>query len=90
MDEAEYIQKQKEEEDRYEARCLRCGQCCGVGDGDLCVNLAKDKDDKYYCKDYEFRICQHVTLSGKHFICIPIRVFLEFNPPYPKCAYSKL
>ena len=84
-----YLERQKEQAKEYEARCRRCGACCGVKASDPCINLIKDGDDKYFCKAYDNRIGQQVTVSGKSFSCIPIRVFLQFNPPYPKCAYSK-
>ncbi|MDP1853241.1 MAG: hypothetical protein Q8L26_03425 [Candidatus Omnitrophota bacterium] len=89
IDNDRYMEKQEDEFAKHEARCVRCGSCCGVTDGNLCVKLGRDACNKYFCKDYENRIGQQVTVSGKHFSCIPIRVFLQFNPPYPKCAYSR-
>lgn len=88
MEEVRYSQKQEEEFERYEGRCLRCGACCGTYDGDLCRNLIKRSDNKYYCRVYENRIGQQATVSGKRFACIPIRDFLKFNSSYPNCAYS--
>ncbi|PIQ88558.1 MAG: hypothetical protein COV72_07420 [Candidatus Omnitrophica bacterium CG11_big_fil_rev_8_21_14_0_20_42_13] len=89
MDKFLYTQKQEEDFKRHEDQCLRCGSCCGAYDGDPCRNLVKISAAQYQCKDYEHRIGQQMTVSGKHFACIPIRVFLTFNSGYPNCAYSK-
>lgn len=86
MDNTEYLKKQKEEEARYEARCRRCGACCGANDGDPCLNLRQDKNGKYYCNVYETRIGMHKTRSGKAFACVPIRD-LKPNLPFKGCAY---
>lgn len=82
-----YFSKQKEQLSKYEALCHRCGNCCGVRDGDPCVNLAKDSQNKYYCKNYHQRLGGQVTVSGKKFNCVPIRDLAKFDAPYPDCAY---
>lgn len=89
MDEDLYHTKQEEEEAGYEALCNRCGACCGALDGDLCVNLVKDGLDKYYCKIYDNRFGMQVTLSGKSFRCIPIRILRGSGVSYPGCPYFK-
>ena len=89
MDKLKYSEKLKDTLDKYEGLCCHCGSCCGSTDGDHCIHLTKKSDNKYYCKVYKNRIGMQVTVSGTQFACIPIRDFLKFNPPYPKCAYSK-
>ncbi|MBU1870216.1 MAG: hypothetical protein KJ818_07090 [Candidatus Omnitrophica bacterium] len=86
MDEINYSQKQKEEQDKYEALCRRCGACCGANDGDPCLNLDKGQDGKYYCKVYDHRVGLQKTKSGKVFACVPIRD-LKPNLPFVGCAY---
>jgi len=81
-----YLQKLKEEEARYEAKCRRCGACCGAYDGDPCVHLKKDEAGKYYCPVYDHRIGMQKTVSGKNFACVPIRD-LRPNLPFKGCAY---
>ena len=84
-----YLKKQIEQEEQHEDKCLRCGACCGVNDGDPCANLAKDGLNKYYCKTYDDRLGRQKTVSGKDFTCVMIRDVLRFEPPYSECAYSR-
>jgi Fe-S-cluster containining protein len=86
LDEPAYFEKQDKEFREYEARCKRCGACCGVKDNDPCLNLRKDNSGKYYCDVYENRIGMHKTVSGKEFACVPIRD-LSPNLPFKGCAY---
>ena len=86
MDRVAYLQKQKEEEERYEARCKRCGACCGANSEDPCVRLNKDKAAKYYCSVYGARIGKQATISGKEFSCVPIR-YLRPRLSFKDCAY---
>jgi len=86
MDEMAYSQKQKEEEQKYEALCRRCGACCGAYGTDPCVRLKKDAGGKYYCNDYDNRIGLQTTISGKNFACVPIRD-LRPNLPFKGCVY---
>jgi uncharacterized cysteine cluster protein YcgN (CxxCxxCC family) len=88
MDEPAYLKKQEKEEKEYEARCKRCGACCGMKDNDPCINLRKDGFGKFYCDVYENRIGMHKTVSGKEFACVPIRD-LSPNLPFKGCAYYK-
>ncbi|MFA5145329.1 MAG: hypothetical protein WC723_04935 [Candidatus Omnitrophota bacterium] len=88
MDEAVYSQKQKEEEEKYEARCKRCGSCCGAASGDVCTRLSKDDAGRYYCTVYDTRIGQQKTISGVEFSCVPIR-YLRDKLPFKDCAYYK-
>jgi len=86
MDRAAYLQKQKEAEDRYEARCKRCAACCGANSEDPCSRLSKDKAAGYYCSVYATRIGKQLTISGKEFSCVPIR-YLQPQLPFKECAY---
>ena len=86
MDEDAYLQRQKEEQDKYEARCLRCGACCGAHDEDPCLKLRKEEGGKYYCSIYDHRIGMQKTASGKNFACVPIRD-LKPSLPFKGCAY---
>jgi len=86
MTEEAYLLKQKEEQDKYEALCKRCGACCGANDGDPCVKLARDESGKYYCTVYATRIGMQKTRSGVNFACVPIRD-LRPNLPFKDCAY---
>ena len=89
MQEREFLQKQKEEESRYESCCKRCGACCGAYDGDPCTRLGKDASGKYYCNAYDKRIGMQKTVSGKQFACVPIRDLMP-NLPFSGCAYYNI
>ena len=77
FDQERYEQKMKEEQERWEAKCGRCGACCGAFDGDPCEHLRKDESHKYYCSIYENRFGVHKTISGKEINCVPIRNILH-------------
>lgn len=87
MSAMDYAKYQDEKLDEHEALCKRCGACCGAGN-DPCTDLRKDKDGRYYCKSYDNRIGQHLTVSGKQFTCIPIRDVLLYAPPSLDCGYA--
>jgi hypothetical protein len=89
MIENNYTQKQKEEQEKYEALCKRCGSCCGAGDGDPCVKLRVDEAGKYFCSIYATRLGMQKTRSGVNFACVPIRD-LRPNLPLKGCAYYNL
>ena len=89
MDRILYLQKQDEQFMDYEALCLRCGHCCGAGDGDPCINLARDCQDRYYCKAYQVRLGSQKTVSGKEFTCVAIRELLKRRALHPQCPYYK-
>jgi len=88
MDRTAYLQRQKEEEAGYEARCKRCGACCGSLGDDPCSRLRKEASGKYFCSVYDTRIGKQFTISGKEFSCVPIR-YLRPQLPYKDCAYYK-
>jgi len=85
MSEEEYLQRQGHEEAAYEARCRRCGGCCGAYD-DPCTRLRKDESGKYYCSVYDHRIGMQKTVAGINFACVPIRD-LQPNLPFKGCVY---
>lgn len=81
------IKKEKE----YEALCKRCGACCGVSDGDPCRHLLKDEDGVYRCEIYENRRGLRKTISGKEFLCVPIRNIMSKSWAHSwNCPYKKL
>ena len=89
MEEQAYLQKQKEQQAKYEPLCTRCGACCGGLDNNPCVNLVKDNDNKYYCKVYDTRLGKQATVSGKVFHCIPIRLLRGTTTKFANCVYFK-
>jgi len=88
MDKIIYTQKQKAEQDIYEAQCKRCGTCCGAQGEDACALLKIDQNGKYYCQNYHSRIGLQKTISGKEFHCVLIRN-LGPDLPFANCAYYK-
>jgi len=73
----------------WEARCGRCGACCGAFDGDACEHLRKDEFQKYDCAIYENRFGKHRTLHGHEIHCVPIRQILHsFWPGDACCGYK--
>jgi len=89
VDEERYTFKQAEALREHEARCKRCGDCCGGYDSDPCANLAKDSRGAYYCRDYDHRLGPQKTVSGRAFTCVEIRDIVKFDLPYASCAYKK-
>jgi len=90
MDEAMYIRKQETEEAEYEARCRRCGACCGAGGADPCANLVRAENGAYMCKSYDTRIGVQHTVSGRTFTCIPIRDVRRFGVRFEGCGYDRI
>ena len=75
-------------EDRFEALCKRCGQCCGSTDGDPCRELRQDPvTQSYYCAEYAHRLGRHTTVNGKEFTCVPIRDVARRDGLRPGCGY---
>lgn len=83
-----YRDRQDEAAAAYEARCLRCGACCGA-ENDPCANLIKDAAGRFYCAVYEDRLGVRKTVSGKDFTCVPIRDLLKYSLPSEQCGYGK-
>lgn len=88
MDNIEYNRRQEHEEAEFEARCKRCGTCCGANGTNPCANLIRDPDGKYSCKNYETRIGIQFTVDGTPFTCVPIRDLMETGLPFPDCGYN--
>lgn len=89
MDEARYAKYQKEQIERFEGVCRRCGECCGSQDGDPCANLSRDAaTGGFYCADYDNRLGPQKTVSGRMFNCVPIRGIKRMGLLRLGCAYS--
>ena len=87
--EHDYICFQKEQERQWEARCSRCGACCGVLDGDPCENLQRGGPGEFFCLIYKERFGLRKTRGGRLFRCVPIREIMhDFWPGREACAYS--
>ncbi|MCM8814021.1 MAG: hypothetical protein NC924_08850 [Candidatus Omnitrophica bacterium] len=70
-----------------EARCRRCGICCGAND-DPCVHLRRQDDGQSWCDIYPRRLGTHTTRSGARFRCVEIRALPQgFWPGALHCAY---
>jgi len=90
VDEKRYKKLQERQLIEYEARCTRCGACCGAFDGDPCEHLAKLKSGYYKCRVYKNRFGDHKTIKGDLMECVPIREILHINwPGGHLCAYKK-
>ena len=86
----DYVNYQDFKKAQHESLCKRCGNCCGVKDKDPCVNLIKTKSGKYFCIDYENRLGEQKTISGKTINCVPIRKILHKTwLGRNECAYVK-
>ena len=82
-----YLECLKQKEEEWEARCLRCGGCCGAFD-DPCRHLKKSFDDKYFCEIYNCRFGERTTVAGHNFNCVPINKLLHVHwPGSHLCAY---
>jgi len=64
-----YALKQEQE---WDARCTRCGSCCGAYE-DPCENLRLLPTGLYTCHVYDRRFGAWRTRSGESFVCVPIR-----------------
>lgn len=75
----------------WEARCTRCGACCGTLE-DPCENLRMGDNQNHYCAVYETRFGKWHTVSGKEILCVPIREKLAKGHSWPgdeHCGYKK-
>ncbi len=88
MDDLLYREKQLKDIEEYEAICRRCGRCCGSDTSDPCINLKEGPPGIYYCADYKNRLGTQVTVSGRHFTCVPIREIINKGLPYEQCGYK--
>ena len=91
-DNSRYQQLQKAQEAQWEAKCGRCGACCGAFDGDPCEHLRRGSAGagrQYFCAIYQHRFGTHKTLSGKEIRCVPIRQILYTSWPGDACCGYK-
>lgn len=88
-DDERYATIQACQEKEWEAKCTRCGACCGITEGDPCENLLSLQNGKYACAIYENRFGIHRTRSGREFRCVPIRNILNINWPGDICCGYK-
>ncbi len=79
---------QQKQHEQWEAKCGRCGACCGAFDGDPCEHLRKG-DQGYFCQIYDTRFGLHKTVSGKDINCVPIRKILHSKWPGDECCRYK-
>ena len=80
---------QKRQCDSWENLCTRCGACCGLAEGDPCEHLTKTDHGRYACRIYENRLGLHKTVSGREFLCVPIRQVLDKSWPGDQCCGYK-
>ena len=88
-DAGKYDQWHQMQEARWESLCGRCGACCGTVDGDPCEHLRGNERGKYHCTIYTNRFGLHKTVSGKPFLCVPIRDVLHKSWPGDECCGYK-
>jgi len=85
-----HLRYQDEKFKEYENLCKRCGACCGLFEKDPCIYLKEEKEGRYFCKVYENRLGIQRSISGREFICVPIRNILHKSWPGSfNCAYKK-
>lgn len=84
-----YTAYQKKIFEESEARCKRCGGCCGAYDGDPCEHLLLN-EGVYSCDIYETRFGMRRTKSGGEFMCVPINDVINKSwHARPGCGYLK-
>ncbi len=84
-----YQKHLKKKLELWEAKCTRCGVCCGIVEGDPCEHLVEVGKGVYGCSIYENRFGEHKTVSGKVFRCVPIRDILHKSWPGDQCCGYK-
>ncbi len=88
-DDERYQARLKEEDDRWESKCGRCGACCGAFDGDPCEHLRQGSDHKYFCSIYDTRFGPQKTIKGNTINCVPIKTILHATWPGDHCCGYK-
>jgi hypothetical protein len=88
-DQLAYEAFQHKQEKEWEARCTRCGACCGLYEGDPCEHLTKAQDGRYSCSVYANRFGIRKTVSGREFKCVSIREVLHMSWPGDSCCGYK-
>jgi len=90
LDDTSYEAYLRMSSEAYEQRCRRCGACCGAFESDPCSRLKKSDDGHYLCSDYENRAGMQKTISGRVFMCVPVRkILFESWSGSWNCAYKK-
>ncbi len=85
----DYDAYQEQKEKQFEARCRRCGLCCGAAD-DPCEHLTPVGDGRYFCPIYSHRFGPRRTRGGRIFNCVPVREILQRDwPGNWQCAYKE-
>lgn len=72
----------------FEDICKHCGVCCGSMDGDPCIYLTKNDNERYYCKIYFSRSGVRTTIGGNEFRCISIEKAIKYPHVRKVCAYA--
>jgi uncharacterized cysteine cluster protein YcgN (CxxCxxCC family) len=87
MENLKYESYLKTQFEKFEAMCRKCGECCGLRDGDPCANLTGNPESGYHCNNYENRLGIQKTTSGNVFVCVPIRDLVKSGFYSPNCPY---
>jgi uncharacterized cysteine cluster protein YcgN (CxxCxxCC family) len=88
-DEQKFQALQLKQLEEWESLCGRCGNCCGLGEGDPCEHLRCDASGKYLCSIYEHRFGLRKSISGREFMCVPIRNILHQSWAGDSCCGYK-
>jgi len=88
---ARYQAYWEQKEAAQEARCRRCGACCGVYENDPCVKLVREADGRYRCGDYAGRFGPQKTVNGDTFTCVAFRRIRYGSWPGSwRCGYKRV
>jgi hypothetical protein len=89
-DEVRYEKYWEDKYREYEDQCARCGSCCGAGEDDPCAYLRLSEGGGYRCAEYDQRTGLKKTVSGKEFLCVPIRrILFKYWIGASRCAYKR-
>lgn len=89
-DQERYERLQVAQQTQWEAKCRRCGACCGAAEGDPCEHLTALPQGGYACAIYANRFGERRTVKGRVFQCVPIRdILFESWAGDSCCGYKK-
>lgn len=89
-DDVRYQALTEKQSAQWEAKCTRCGSCCGVAENDPCENLIALENNTYACRVYENRFGPQRTVGGRVFQCVPLRWIINQHWPGDYlCGYKK-
>lgn len=88
MEERLYDDRQIEMKAAYEAKCRRCGVCCGSAGDDPCARLRREADGTHICTDYDHRLGVQKTVKGNEFHCVEIRDVIKEGVWHEGCGYN--